>query len=619
MTKAMRGSFVLALLASTLVVAVPAARAVIDDTTECLIGFAGVPSDLENGGTLTCDDCDPTCDADGVTSPNQSCTFDLSVCVNRASAACTASSLKHLKVLGKCQGTASLKFVPSGTDASCGPRSGVLVKLKKKGTRAGKCKLVLMALSSDKPRRVDKDVLTLICNPQAAECPATTTTTSTSTTTIASVTTTVPGATTTTLGSTTTIAPTTTSITATTTSTTAATTTTATTTTATTTTTTTEVSTTSTTMPGNACAPIVDDAQGIAGTYQLVAVQGAKLCQTNSQQNRFGACSTDADCGGAEGSGLCVATPWATADGVVLPFPQGIKTVFTIAQEDEFPTCNHGACIGCGNGDALCAGITGCGSTPGQPDAGCIRNQCCDAPGFTIPTFLVPLLGGLCSRLDMYRCGTGVVNTSNPQTGDNEVTKTADTTDPGADCEYGTPDDPAAKACSTATGGAGADQAGKVVRTVGNGASDADGIQYRLAVPSLSTTWSDGQSPAGTCLDGSTFDPGELVITQLVLNAEFTTAGATGSFADMSGDSCALAGAGFTNFSKSGPFTLGSPPASPQPYDASAGSIAVAAGIAFSGGGPLFDIGFLAVLPNDPITRLSTAACSCTTVAGCPE
>src|SRR5439155_19071693 len=111
------------------------------------------------------------------------------------------------------------------------------------------------------------------------------------------------------------------------------------------------------------------------------------------------------------------------------------------------------------------------------------------------------------------------------QFGDNEVTKVADTTDPGPDCAYGTPDDPTLKPCTTNAGGAGADLKGKVTRTVGNGAVDAPGIQYRVSVPSLSTTWQDSQSPQGTCAPGSIFDNGELPITQLVLNAEFTTAG----------------------------------------------------------------------------------------------
>jgi hypothetical protein len=160
---------------------------------------------------------------------------------------------------------------------------------------------------------------------------------------------------------------------------------------------------------------------------------------------------------------------------------------------------------------------------------------------------------------------------------------------------------------------------------VGDGQPDSPGIHYRLAVPSLSSTWLDVQSPTGQCLPGATFDPGELLITQVVLNVEFSTAGATGSFVDLNGDGCALVGAGFTNFSSNGPFTLGSPPAAPQPYDSSTCgpatvcSTAVSASIAFSGGGPLFDTGFVAVLPNGVIRRLPRESCSCTPVSGCPE
>jgi hypothetical protein len=368
------------------------------------------------------------------------------------------------------------------------------------------------------------------------------------------------------------------------------------------------------------CEPIVNDGQGISGTYQLLSVQGPKLCQTGSSKNRFGPCSTDADCGG--GTNNCAATSWATADGVVLPCPTGIKTVTTVTEDTT--RCEHSVCIACGNEGAACSGIPGCGTTPGQPAPGCIRNQCCDQPGFSLPIFVVPLLGGLCSRLDQYRCGFGVVNTSNPQFGDNEVTKVGDTSDPGPDCMYGTADDPPAKPCNTGTGGAGTDLKGKVVRTVGNCMADAPGIQYRVAVPSLSTTWQDTQSPQGTCNPGSTFDPGELIVTQLVLNAEFTTAGATGSFADLNGDGCALAGAGFSNASKAGPFTLGAPPASPQPYDGhtdsmGVASIATSAGIALSGNGPLYDLGFTAVLTNGPFTRIPTQACTCTQTPACPE
>jgi len=548
--------FVLAVFMAT---GIPGAQAMADATSECLVSFGDVPDAQKSGGTIQCTDCDPSCDADGVNLPNGSCTFTVKACVNQADGTCTATELKKVTVKGKC-GPSALTPVSSGAAPVCSEDTNVSVKLSKHGRKRGRCKLVAKAVSSSKPRRIDKDVLMLICNPRPAgeACPA-------------------------------------------------------------------SGPTTTTTLPENVvCEPLVNDGQGIPGTYRLLSVQGPKICQTNAPQNRFGPCTTDADCGG--GAGNCATTPWASADGVVLPFPTGIATALTISAEDPPPHCNHTACIPCGNEAAACAGLPACGAPPAAPNPGCIKNTCCDQPGFTIPTFLVPLLGGLCSRLDMYRCGFGVVNSSNPQVGDNEVTKTGDTSDPGPDCEYGTADDPPAKPCNTldAPPGAGHDLKGKVSRRVGNNAFDMNGIQYRASVPSLSTTWQDGQSPSGTCAPGSIFDGNELIITQLVLNAEFSTAGATGSFADLNGDGCARAGAGFSNANKNGPFTLGSPPAAPQPYDGhtdalGVASTAVSAGIALSGGGPLYDIGFIAVLTNGPITRLPTASCSCTQTPGCPE
>src|SRR5205085_7907017 len=133
----------------------------------------------------------------------------------------------------------------------------------------------------------------------------------------------------------------------------------------------------------------------------------------------------------------------------------------------------------------------------GNPNA-CIPRAtqgCCDAPGFYVPTFFVNILGGLCSRVDQISCGVGVVNTSNPQTGDNEVAKIGDTSDPGPDCQYGTADDPAPKACNV--NGEGNDYNGKIVSMIGDHHPDVDGIHYRLTTPELSTTWTDGQSPPG--------------------------------------------------------------------------------------------------------------------------
>src|SRR5204862_7519014 len=128
-------------------------------------------------------------------------------------------------------------------------------------------------------------------------------------------------------------------------------------------------------------------------------------------------------------------------------------------------------------------------------------------------------------------------------------------------------DDPTLAAQGGCTvNGAGKDYKGKIVRTVGNGSPDANGIHFRLVTPELSTTWTDGQSPAGMCAPGSTFDDGELLVSQLILKAEPTTARASGSFTDQNGDGCKRARAAL--IAQTHPHTVGprtAPGARPGP------------------------------------------------------
>src|SRR5207253_2263832 len=90
-------------------------------------------------------------------------------------------------------------------------------------------------------------------------------------------------------------------------------------------TTTTTVGSTTTTV--GTCAPIVPSA-AIANTYRLNGTTGEKRCTTTSAANRFGTCTTDADCGNTAGG--CLQLPWVTADGQVMPFPTGVQTNFTV-------------------------------------------------------------------------------------------------------------------------------------------------------------------------------------------------------------------------------------------------------------------------------------------------
>jgi len=519
------------------------------------------------------------------TAVNKVCTFNLRLC--RDQPGCPAATFKKkLKAKGLCRGIGRLQLSPSA--ASCGGAfTGIKVRTKRHGTKAGQCTIKVAARSSDHPPRTDRDKITLQCMPGPCLPPCGNGVVG-------------PGEVCDPPGSTAGCPPNQ------------------------------ACNADCTQCVQVSCDPIVSG-QPIANTYKLLSVAGPKLCTARSSANRFQSCTTDADCGGSAGG--CLQTPWVTADDLItLPFPLGIGTTFTIAQADPPPRCEHAACISCGNPDAACAGIPGCA----DPNSGCSTTTCCDQPGFKVPTFLLPGLN-FCVRVDQKACGIGVVNTSNPQTGDNDVTKMGDTSDPGDDCMYGTADDPAAKPCNTTAGGAGADQKGKVVRTIGNGAPDPSGVHFRFSVRELATVWSDVEGcPSPPCTGGhcnggtgaacgsdvdcnATFAVGEGLVSQLILNAEQTTATATAGFTDMNGDGCAVAGFGFLSSNKPGPITIGPPAVAPAPYGGG-NSITAAAGVVFPGSSPTFDLGFATVTPNGPATLVTpTETCSCTPVAGCPE
>ena len=106
----------------------------------------------------------------------------------------------------------------------------------------------------------------------------------------------------------------------------------------------------------------------------------------------------------------------------------------------------------------------------------------------------------------------------------------------------------------------------------------------------------------------------------MILNAELSTAGATGAFMGMNGDSCAVAGVGFVGDAslKAGPITLAPSTLSPAPY-AGGSNLMGSAGLVFPGSGPLYDIGFLALVPFGQPTVTTSQSCTCTLTPGCPE
>jgi hypothetical protein len=146
---------------------------------ECLVGFRGdgLPPD---GGTVSCSDCDERCDADG--SRNGVCTFHAQVCSNLPSATCAPADIDKVVVRAKRKrrpeaGTAG------GTEPRCGPILTFQVEATRRRPRRTGIQLVAKALPNGRPRRKDKDVLSLRCAPAAATCSTTSTTSTTTTTT----------------------------------------------------------------------------------------------------------------------------------------------------------------------------------------------------------------------------------------------------------------------------------------------------------------------------------------------------------------------------------------------------------------------------------------------------
>src|SRR5262249_10047588 len=154
----------------------------------------------------------------------------------------------------------------------------------------------------------------------------------------------------------------------------------------------------------------------------------------------------------------------------------------------------------------------------------------------------------------------------------------------------------------------------------GNGSADTPGIHSRFAVPIMATAWTDQQG----CMSNATFDVGEILMTQLILNAELTTAGATARIAHLNGDN--RPDPTNTNLSRSyfrggvtGPINLPSTLLSPEPYGGGS-NLMGSVGLVFPGSGPLNDLGFIALVPfAQPTVVMPTQSCSCTITPGCPE
>lgn len=291
-------------------------------------------------------------------------------------------------------------------------------------------------------------------------------------------------------------------------------------------------------------------------------------------------CTSDGDCPGSES---CVSDGFLqVATLPAFPFPLGVSTYLDVAAAGSFPTCKHDVII-----------------PPG---------------GFLVPVFCIPALG-FTSQVSYTGCesgsgdGKGRLWDGAAACADADVAKVGDTSD--GVCN------PPGQPCITAPGGAGNNSLGDIDTTRGNTVCDGAGVQLQIDLPANSLTWLDAD---GDCpdLDGA-YDAGtDSLITQFDFILSPTTAAATAAYVEKNGDACTRAGAG-PNANKVcsndnqkpcggdsdcpiggtcvvGPLH-GSPALGPCCVVGQTNKIA-AAGIAFTGGAPLFDILFQSSIPN---------------------
>jgi hypothetical protein len=245
----------------------------------------------------------------------------------------------------------------------------------------------------------------------------------------------------------------------------------------------------------------------------------------------------------------------------------------------------------------------------------CRHDLLIPAGGFAVPTSAFGNTN-YCLQISSVGCesggadGRGALWDGEGSTGAlTDVSKLADTSD-GA-CN------PAGQPCTTAAGGAGANTLGKIVTTWTANTGRGE-LRYAVDTRLRVLIWSDSAcSPSYTpgCCAASTYDPadGDLFISSFETVATLTTGTATAAFADLNGDACKRAGSGFDSSPPGldGPKSVTGVPA-PGPYCVVGQSTtAVAAGIAFSGAAPFFDVGFRISVPSTVSACGAPASGSC--------
>ena len=141
-----------------------------DAATDCFAQFEVLGTATQLPGEdpqVACTDCDPTCDKDGVAEPNGSCTFEAALCLNQTSPGCTAGPLARVKA------RAHQLAVPDLDASACGTFTSVTLVTRPEGLRPASRRVRATALTSELPRRVDRNRVKLLCYPRPAgeACP----------------------------------------------------------------------------------------------------------------------------------------------------------------------------------------------------------------------------------------------------------------------------------------------------------------------------------------------------------------------------------------------------------------------------------------------------------------
>jgi hypothetical protein len=239
------------------------------------------------------------------------------------------------------------------------------------------------------------------------------------------------------------------------------------------------------------------------------------------------------------------------------PFPSGVVTTLDVGAAPGYPNCEHPALVPSG--------------------------------GFAVPVFCIPALG-FTSQLTTAGCvsggndGKGVVWDANDPCPDPEVSKVADTRDGVCDATT--------TACLTTTGPA--NTLGDIDTTRGTGFCDTPGVHVQLDIPGTSLTWGDGDTTPNCPDEDGVYDAGsDVLVSTFNFILSPTTDTATGAFVDKNADGCSREGQG-----PQGPRTItGTPSAGPCCSVGQTQTLA-AVGLAFSGGGPLYDLIFRSTTPN---------------------